>query len=321
MFSRFHFSKLSIDNPVNTRLSAMIFYSVLICLIITGLSFAQTFVETGRFGGSGSERGLLNEPAAIDIAPDGTIYVVDTGNNRIQLFNPKGKLIESIGGFGFAANQFDRPLDIWARSIINIFVSDYNNRRLVRYDRNMNFLNTLTSNEGSNTDYQFQEVLSCAVNAQNELFLLEHGENKIIKFDRRGNAERAFGFYEAGRGELKQPVQLDILPENRLVVSDIGRNALLIFDFFGNFLSELKLPGSKAPSGLAVTQTGRLFVTDQVNRQIYIISEDRKEIKRIKYFFNQPRDVAVRIKPDGGDKKAILYVISGDEILTGNLIE
>ncbi len=321
MLSSMLFDKKLINTPAVARSVVLLVRATFIVFVLTGFGIAQTFVETGRFGGSGTERGLLNEPAAIDIAPDGTVYVVDTGNNRVQLFSPEGVLIESVGGFGFEPDQFDRPLDIWARSIINIFVSDYNNRRLVRYDRNMNFLNTLTSNEGSDPDYQFEEVLSCAVNRQNELFLLDHGENKIIKFDRRGNAERAFGFYEAGSGELKQPVQLDILPENRLVVSDIGRNGLLIFDFFGNFLFELKLPGSKAPSGLAVSKAGRLFVTDQVIRQIYIISEDLKEIKRIKYFFNQVRDVAVRIKPDQGDKKIILYVISGDEILTGNLIE
>ena len=145
------------------------FTKLFLLFFIPFLLSAQTFIEKGRFGGRGSENGKFNNPQAIAISRENIVYVVDTGNHRIQLFDLSGEFIKSIGGFGFKDDQFDTPRDIWVNSIINIYVADYNNQRIQRYDRNMNFLNSFYSNEGEEIDFQFAEVPSCAVTSQNDL--------------------------------------------------------------------------------------------------------------------------------------------------------
>jgi DNA-binding beta-propeller fold protein YncE len=40
----------------------------------------------GLFGGLGSANGQMNGPRGISVAGDSTIYVADSGNNRVQVF-------------------------------------------------------------------------------------------------------------------------------------------------------------------------------------------------------------------------------------------
>ena len=45
------------------------------------------------WGSAGSDAGQFDRPSGIAVAGDGTVYVVDTGNHRIQLFTPDGEFI------------------------------------------------------------------------------------------------------------------------------------------------------------------------------------------------------------------------------------
>jgi len=103
------------------------------------VSYGADFIERGQL--SPPDR-PFSQPQAIAIGGDGTVYVIDTGNNRLVAFNQRGRHLKSIGGFGFEADQFDHPFDIWAGSLINLYISDYNNDRVQRYDRGLNYLST-----------------------------------------------------------------------------------------------------------------------------------------------------------------------------------
>jgi DNA-binding beta-propeller fold protein YncE len=41
-----------------------------------------------RWGGEGTGVGQLKYPEAIAVAGDGTVYVADRGNDRVQVFRP-----------------------------------------------------------------------------------------------------------------------------------------------------------------------------------------------------------------------------------------
>lgn len=64
------------------------------------------------FGGGGTEPGKMVHPTGLAVGPDGTIYVVDTTNFRVQQFTPDGELIRVIGGVGVGVGKFVRPKGI-----------------------------------------------------------------------------------------------------------------------------------------------------------------------------------------------------------------
>lgn len=284
-------------------------------LFFIGLS-AREFIETGRIDGRGAR---FNHPQAVALSVDGLVYVVDSGNNRLQIFSNRGQFLRTIGGFGFEADQFDNPTDIWTRSLINIYVSDYNNRRIQRYDRRLNFISSLTSNEADDPAVQFEEVRSCALNSNNDLFILEHGENKIVKINRRGEKERSFGTYESGEGELQEPRQLDIVNHRFLLVSDAAARAVFVFDFFGNFIRRITNPQFKHPAGLCVLEDGSILLADSEANQLFSISPDFSDVAAIPLKLSRPsirlRDAAVLKTAKG----LSLYLIDGDQLIIGNL--
>lgn len=278
---------------------------------------AQIFVEKGRFGGGGSENGKFNNPQALAISKEKVLYVVDTGNHRIQLFKLSGEFIKSIGGFGFKDDQFDTPRDIWVNSIIDIYVSDYNNQRVQRYDRHMNFLNSFKNNEGEEIDFQFAEVPSCVVTSQNDFFILDHDEYKIIKFKRDGTAERSFGRFESGQNELDNPEQMELWGADKLLVTDSGLQSIFFYDLFGTFIQRINSDLFEQPVGIEVDNQKNIFIADPAARKIFLIDNKLENISEINFpqIFNTPRDIAVHIK----ENETLLYVIDGNEIVVGLL--
>ena len=94
-----------------------------------------------QFGRAGNANEQFNSPHGIAIAPDGTIYIADTNNNRIQHFSAIGQFINSWGSFadnksGTAPiGTFNQP---WAVAISPngkyIYVADTWNHRIQKFD-------------------------------------------------------------------------------------------------------------------------------------------------------------------------------------------
>ncbi len=72
----------------------------------------------------GSDQGELNLPLQAATAPDGSIYVVDGGNFRVQQFDSNGNVLQSFGSVGRMPGQFARPKGIATDAAGNIYVVD-----------------------------------------------------------------------------------------------------------------------------------------------------------------------------------------------------
>src|SRR5690349_17041858 len=91
--------------------------------------YAQNIIKT--FSSPGSGNGQLNNPRGIVLDDKGNLYVVDSGNNRIQEFDINGKFIRTWGSFGSGEGQFNHPIGItvdYARGYV--YVTDTGNSRV-----------------------------------------------------------------------------------------------------------------------------------------------------------------------------------------------
>ena len=59
-----------------------------------------------QFGTFGAEPGELNEPLGVCVSAAGDIYVADTFNHRVQVFNKAGEPLCTWGEAGSAPGQF-----------------------------------------------------------------------------------------------------------------------------------------------------------------------------------------------------------------------
>lgn len=78
----------------------------------------------GIIGRRGETDGLFNAPTAVAAGPDGTIYVVDTLNHRVQVLTATGEFVRTFGAAGDAPGYFSRPKAVAVDPQGNIHVVD-----------------------------------------------------------------------------------------------------------------------------------------------------------------------------------------------------
>ena len=76
------------------------------------------------FGGKGNTPGLLLYPTYVALGPDGSVYVTDTGNFRVQKFSPKGEPLMQFGRHGDAMGQFAWPKGLDLDGHGRLYVAD-----------------------------------------------------------------------------------------------------------------------------------------------------------------------------------------------------
>jgi DNA-binding beta-propeller fold protein YncE len=85
---------------------------------------ALTGEHVADIGKRGSAPGEFNLPRDLAIGRDGRLYVVDSGNFRVQIFDRDGKYLSSFGKVGKQLGDFARPKEIATDPEGNVYVAD-----------------------------------------------------------------------------------------------------------------------------------------------------------------------------------------------------
>ncbi len=95
--------------------------------IVSGICFVT------KWGSQGTANGQFEISWGIAIDSSGNVFVVDTGNHRIQKFTNSGTFVTKWGSEGNADGQFSSPVDIDVDTSGNIFVVDNDNFRIQKF--------------------------------------------------------------------------------------------------------------------------------------------------------------------------------------------
>jgi sugar lactone lactonase YvrE len=80
-------------------------------------------VRTWGSSGAGDGQFRLVQ-GAIAVGPDGSVYVSDTGNFRVQVFTADGRYVRSLGEFGNGPGQLTWPFDLAVDADGFVYVAD-----------------------------------------------------------------------------------------------------------------------------------------------------------------------------------------------------
>jgi len=72
----------------------------------------------------------------IDVGKDGNLYVVDSGNSRVQKFNSTGTFVGKWGSSGNSDGQFNGARGLCVDGSGNVYVADYGNNRIQKFASN-----------------------------------------------------------------------------------------------------------------------------------------------------------------------------------------
>jgi len=179
--------------------------------------------------------GSFQRATRIALGTQGILYVLDADENRMSMFSNLRDAPKTLGGFGWSSSSFDKPTGV-ATDGVNVYISDYGNHRIQRFDRDLNYISSFSTRDTSDVISRFGYPLDVALSELGDMFVLD-GENiRVMKFNAQNIFERAFGDINAGRGKLQNPVKL-VATNSRIFVGD--KNKILLYDYFGNYLGSI----------------------------------------------------------------------------------
>ena len=206
------------------------------------LCFSQLFAQNAKLNDLilNREVGSFTNPQSISGNSFGEIFIL--ADEKIFKLNSEGETIDSIGGIGWSELNFNGSNDICATFPLYIFVTEKNNRRIQKIDKNF-YSSFIIDATGLNIETESDfEPIATAISAQQEIFMLEKNIPSLVKL----NSNLEFVKEIAGKNNysqlLQNPKDIVSFGENLIAVLDL--NFCFVFDWAGNLISKFKTPSN-----------------------------------------------------------------------------
>lgn len=261
--------------------------------LVLGLVFPGSAVAFGplaSFGEFGGGPGQLNAPKQMAVAPDGDLYVADSGNNRISVFAGDGSFLRTFGGadlsqpgdvaldgngrafvadsghdrvvvfggsgeflFAFGTPALNDPAGI-AVDGSTVYIADRGNEQIAVYDTEGNPLAPIEPVP----PFSPRDVI---VGADGNLYVADFANEQVDVFTKQGVGPiRTIGETGSGQGELSGPVALVSDGQGGIYVADETAERVVQFSEGGGFLGSVEAAPNVA--GVGVACQGNVFATE-----------------------------------------------------------
>ena len=236
-------------------------------------------------GRTGSGDGEFTYPRGLDLAPDGTLWVVDK-TARVQHMDASGKL---LGGFRMPESETGKPIGLTVGPDGNVYVADTHYHRVLVMSPEGKVLRQIGSLGQGDGQFIFPtDVAFVPVGGQMRMLVSEYGGNdRISVFDLEGRFLRSVGSFGNEVGQLCRPACMAVdASRKRIYVADACNHRVVVYDFDLKLVSTFGEPGTQKgqmryPYGLAVMPDGSVVVSEFGNNRLQIFSPDAKSISVI----------------------------------------
>ena len=253
------------------------------------------------FGSYGKAQGQFG--FSHDIAIDentGDMAVADNSNQRVQLFSPEGRYLDSV-----SCKEITEPTSVAFTKSSNLIVVASN--KIFCFNESGKFVNNIT-NKHLNRPYRLTiardgrmvvcdwgdktvKVLSpdgiqllltisdpdhatpfSAVSYQDIFVVSYFSKDNVKAFSKDGVFLHSIGTLCYGDKELRNPAGLSVDSFSNLVMCDYGNRGLKIFTLDGKLVSKMEgqHTGLVSPYSVAVSLTGRLYIADTYKHCVHV---------------------------------------------------
>ncbi len=243
---------------------------VLAASLVQTAAAAESYRFVTKWESQGSGDGQFSMPMGIACSAD-RVYVVDSDNDRVQVFDTAGTFVRAWGGYGTGDGQFSYPFGIAVDSDGNVYVTDGLNNRTQKFSSDGDYL-AQWGGPGTGNG-QFIIPTGIAVNASGNVYVADYGNFRVQKFT-------SDGAFLAEWGGLAVHVGIAVNADgSRVYVSDALRSRVQVFDSAGAPLGSFGSFGTGdgqfgSPYFIAVDAAGSVYVCDSTNDRVQKFTSD-----------------------------------------------
>ena len=218
--------------------------------------------------------GQLYSPIACAVAEDGTLYVADAENYRIQPFSPTGEPLEPWGGHGTGDDEFLHLRAIAIGGDGSLYVADSGYAgpvglrtehvsRVRRFETGGRLLGTVA--EQGTAPGEVRSPAGLAVASFEAVWVADSGNHRVQVFSPSGEVLVCWGTLGDGWGELRYPTDVAPVDDETVFVADPQHHCVWKFTQDGKPLACLREGTTGKPllrPGRLATDSGTLLVGD-----------------------------------------------------------
>lgn len=262
------------------------------------------------WGGEGTAPGRFRNPIGIAYG-NGRVYVADSLNHRIQVFDPDGRFIRRI-----AVPDQGRPMNIAVRDG-KVYVADYWNDDVLIFGADGALERTVgTPGRAGAAPGRFDSPAGVAVGPKGDLYVAGFHNQRVQKLGPDGRFIRQWGhtgekgYVEAGW--FNYPIDVAVAPDGTLYVADGYNDRIQVFGPDGRFLRKWGGPFAanvrgpfngwfRTPTCVAIGPRGNVFVADEENDRIQKFTPQGRFLTAFGTPHRGPgyTEIAVTVAPDG----------------------
>ncbi len=243
------------------------------------IRYLRSLSRVNEFGNSGSNwlellfaqdaRGTMAKPYGVTTDQEGTVYVADSGQGLVWVFDEKNKKVSLLG-----QGILKQPVGVAVDGRGIVFVSDVILQRVYGLDRQGKRVVAIGRKD------ELKNPSGLALDrTSGRLYVADPRSHKVRVYN-SADGKFLFEFGQRGKadGELNFPTNL-FIRNGKLYVTDTGNFRIQIFDLEGKFLKKFgqvgDSPGQFArPKGVAVDSEGHIYVVDAAFDNFQIFDEE-----------------------------------------------
>lgn len=205
--------------------------------------------------------GIFTFPFHVTVDND-YFFVGDYSANVVNMYQITAagpNFVRSFGSAGTGGGQFSGPAQI---AVVGnfIYVADYFNSRIERFDKNTGAYVSQFGVTGSGPG-QLSGPSGLIYNPVNSLlYVSETGNDRVQAFSTAGVYQFSFGALGTGNGQLSNPFGLGVDSVGNIYVADTSNNRISKFDSTGLWLRNIAV-GATAPYAVALDKADSVWVT------------------------------------------------------------
>ncbi|MBF0610961.1 MAG: hypothetical protein G8345_04895 [Magnetococcales bacterium] len=221
--------------------------------------------------------GAIKKPTGIAVDKEGFVYVSDSADHRVIVYDSFGMFHRSLGN----ADILERPVAVTVSPDgEEIYVVDSKGvgsliHRIVVLNKDGEVIRTI--GRRGNQPGEFNMPNDISLGPDGNLYVLDAGNFRVQVLTRTGKPLRHWGSNGNGLGQFARPRDMVVDKDGLIYVADAMFGNIQIFDNEGRLLLPLMerdmsdLPGKFGlMAGIAVDETKRIYVLDQYFKKMEI---------------------------------------------------
>lgn len=228
----------------------------------------------------------------------GRVWVLDSENCRLRLFDRDGGFLGGWGGHGSGQFAFNSPEGL-AISGDDVYVADTWNHRVIHYS---------LSGAWKGNVQNFMGPRGIAVAPDRSVWITDTGNHRVMRYDPMLQKGEIMAGQGKEPGKFEGPVGIAFGPSGNVYVTDPGNKRIQVLDRNGKFVKAWELPWLEKSWQARLESDARetLYVSNPASGEVVALDRSGSPAKTWKELSDQKLQLPVGLGIDR--KRGVLYV-------------